>query len=94
MTIFRGTLFVFCVSVLTISCTGIFSHPHQAELQFAFERSEALSTEAQITLDTSRLSEGFTQKGITAIEEVLQYDTRTTFVSVETKVDWIEVIEI
>jgi hypothetical protein len=46
-----------------------------------------------MTLDTSKLSEAFTQNSITAIEKVLEQEKNlTTFIGEEKEVDWVEIV--
>jgi hypothetical protein len=79
---------------LFLAGCALFPHPHQEELKAAYERYAETWQEAELTLDTSRLSEVATGEvlefAISSIERKANY---TELLSEEFEIVWVQVLD-
>lgn len=91
---FRVILFILLMSITIVSCKGVSPHPpHQSELRAAFEHNREVLEEARLSLDTSGLSEVFTEESSPEIIEALKAAEGTTFRGEDIDVEWLRVLE-
>ena len=81
------------INIIAIFYQGFLTYAHQKELQEVYEHSREVLAEARLNLDTSHLSETFTEGIIPKIIEGLETAKDSTFRAEEIEVDWIKVIE-
>lgn len=91
-TVILGSLLLFC---LASACT-IFSHPQQNTLKEVLEHAHQIALEAELTGDTSPLTEVFTEEQAKVIAESTQEklkEDKSELLFEETEIDWVKVIE-
>lgn len=81
--------------ILLLACTAS-PHPQEAALREAYERANRIALEAELSGDTSRLAEAFSNEKLKTVMKSIReksQEDESELLYEETEVEWVKVIE-